>query len=443
MRHDEPMYDVAVIGGGPAGATAAMCCARHDLSVVLLEKDQHPRFHIGESLLPRNFTLMRELGLMHRIERAPRVRKYGASFVMGDGVKPTDFLFAPGPHGEDAETFSIERATLDRILIDAAVEAGAKVHESTAVRAITRLSDGAVELETDVGSVRARILLDASGQGTVVGRHLGVRRVLPDLRRVAYYQHFTGVYRRDGRLGGSPIIVMCTEGWFWVIPLDEKRTSVGLVMDAEVARAEKIPADRTLAWGLARSPFMQKIMRDASGPEQNYVTADFSYRCEPFAGPGYFLVGDAGAFVDPIFSTGVCMAMMSAVQAANGAAEIIAHPHRAVAVRREYIRFVDRSSGTFFDLVRDYYRHAFREMFLNGTGPLGIHRAVLAIAAGHVFPRPVWRLRWRMMLFRALLRAHGCGVRLVPTQREFSLRANNRPVAVEGSVHEIGAGCTR
>ncbi len=421
--------DVVVIGGGPAGSTAAMCCARRGLSVILLERDEHPRFHIGESLLPRNFALFQELGLMERLEQLPKVRKLGASFVMGDSSEPTDFWFATGPNGEDAEAFSVERAGFDKVLLDAAIDAGVDVRERTAVRSITSLSDAGVELETDKGPVRGRILLDASGQGTVVGRHLGTRQTLPDLRRTGYYSHFTGVKRREGALGGSPIIVMCTEGWFWVIPIDETRTSIGLVMPSEIAKAEGIGADRVLAWGLARSPFMRSLMEDASGPDRNLVTADFSYRCEPFAGPGHFLVGDAATFVDPIFSTGVCMAMMSAVKAADSAAELLAHPDRAESIRRTYIRYLERSSSVFFHLVRDYYRHGFREMFLNGTGPVGIHRAVLAIAAGHAFPRPVWRLRWRMTLFRFLLDIHERGLRLVPSRCPFSLRAS-QPVEI-------------
>jgi len=440
MTGQREIHDVAVIGGGPAGSTAAMCCARRGLSVLLLERDEHPRFHIGESLLPRNFALLKELGLMGRVERMPRVSKFGASFVLGDGAEPVNFWFAPGPRGEDAETFSVERAAFDRLLLDAAIEAGVEVRERTPVRAIRRLTDEGVALETDGGPVRARVLLDASGQGTVVGRHLGTRRVIPDLCRAAYYAHFNGVERREGRLGGSPIIAMCTEGWFWVIPIDELRTSIGLVMSADIAKAEGIAADRALAWGLSRSPYMRSIMRDATGPDLNHVTADFSFRCEPFAGPGHFLVGDAGTFVDPIFSTGVCMAMMSAVEAAECAEALIAHPEQAQSIRRRYIRFVDGSSRVFFRLVRDYYRHGFREMFLNGTGPLGVHSSVLAVAAGHVFPRPAWQHRWRLALFSALLGLHEGGVRLVPPRRPFSLRTSRSglPTPAPGAQREEG-----
>lgn len=218
MDPSDTIHDVAIVGGGPAGATAALCCARRGLSTVVLERESHPRFHIGESLLPRNQTLLRELGLLHRLDRIPRVPKFGASFVMGDAAEPADFWFAAGPQGEESYTFSIERAPFDEMLAGAARAAGACIRERVRVKSIERLADGDVHLATTDGPVRSRVLLDASGQGTVVGRHLGTRRGLPDLKRVACFAHFTGVERRAGRLGGSPIIVMCDEGWFWSIP---------------------------------------------------------------------------------------------------------------------------------------------------------------------------------------------------------------------------------
>lgn len=413
-------YDVVVIGSGPAGSTAARCCALKGLRTLLLEKDAHPRFRIGESLLPRNAALFRELGLSDVIDKLPKVKKYGATFVMGNSFKTTDFFFTPGPGGEEDFAYSLERAPFDQALFKAAQDAGVTALERTAVKSIDRLADNDVALATTAGPVRARLLLDCSGQATMVARHLKLRETLPDLKRVAYYGHFENVHRREGKLGGATIIVMCEEGWFWMIPLDETRTSIGFVASAEALKAAGVKPDEALAWAIARCPYVREATKNSPFPERLHITADFSYRCEPFAGPGYFLVGDAATFVDPIFSTGVCMAMMSGNRAAEDAFNLLQNPARAPRIRAGYCKFVDTSSAAFFKLVRSYYRHSFRELFLAGSGPLDVHNAVISLAAGHVFPRTPWKIWWRVQYFWLLLAIQERKA-LAPRQPRFSV----------------------
>src|SRR6478735_5262471 len=145
-------------------------------------------------------------------------------------------------------------------------------------------------------------------------------------------------------------------------------------------------------------------MRDAVGPATNQVLADFSYTCKPIAGDGYFMVGDAGCFLDPIFSTGVTLAMKGAQQAARHTAAILRNEISPAVAQRQYTKFVTGSTSVFWRLIRNYYNHSFRELFLNGTGPHDVHRAVISILAGHVFPRPPFKLRWRLSLFFAFMR---------------------------------------
>ena len=414
--------DVLIIGGGPAGATTAMLLARAGVRATVLEKVAHPRFHIGESLLPRNFDLLGELGLMEPLRRLPHVRKYGAEFGMGDGSKVSRFAFAEG-FVPNAETFNIERALFDKMVLDEARAAGADVRENVAVKRIVRLADGDVAVETDAGeTLAAKYLVDASGQSTVLARHLGTRQAAkePHLQKVAYFEHFENVKRLEGRDEGHPTIVMCDEGWFWLINIDDCRTSIGMVLDAGVAKHAGVPADRMLAWGMSRCPLVRERCADATGPHTNQVIANFSYRCRPYAGPGYFLVGDAAAFVDPIFSTGVCLGMMQAREAANHLVAMLAGNVAPDAARRQFTRFTDGSTGIFFKLIRQFYDHSFRELFLNGTGPVDMHRAVLAVLAGNVFPRPGWRLRWRLAAFDACVKLNRV-VPLVPRQKRFSL----------------------
>lgn len=424
MSPPDSRYDVLVIGGGPAGATAGLVLAREGWRVLLLERSSFPRFHIGESFLPRNMALIRELGLEEELRKIPQVEKRGAEFVLGHGRDEGSlYWFTDTLTRGETVSFNIERAPFDAMLLDAARRAGVEVREEQAVRKILRLEDGRVEALTDAGLVSARWLVDASGQSTLLGKHLGIRKVLPHRRKAAYFGHFENVARREGPEGGFIVIVMSEEGWFWLIPLDETRTSVGVVMHADQAKKVGLPPEQMLPWAIERCPAVKQRMTAAvypGGPDGYHVLADFSYRCSPYAGPGYFLVGDAAVFVDPIFSTGVCMGMMSAVEAGRGITALLRGTASPKKVRRSYIRFVEGSSSAFFGLIDRYYQHSFRELFLSGQGPLRMHLATMSLLAGYVFPRPSFGVRWRVKLMDlfALINRF---VPLAPRRERFSL----------------------
>jgi 2-polyprenyl-6-methoxyphenol hydroxylase-like FAD-dependent oxidoreductase len=196
-----------------------------------------------------------------------------------------------------------------------------------------------------------------------------------------------------------------------------------------VARRIDVPSHELLAWGIARCPLVADRTAAAVFPETTHVNADFSYTCRPYAGPGYFLVGDSAVFLDPIFSTGICLGMVGAIEASNNLVRVLHGRMSPGRARRRYVRVVRAGSDVFFRMVDLYYDHAFRELFLHGHGPLGVHRAVISILSGHVFPRPRFGLRWRTRLFELMV-ALQRRFRLVARRDGFSLVAPSPPPAV-------------
>jgi flavin-dependent dehydrogenase len=396
------MYDVVVIGGGPAGSTVSRLLARQGFSVCLLEKDKHPRMHVGESFLPRNMKLIQDLGLEESLRRVPHVPKFGAEFGIGNNSITRSFSFRDGLI-PGLTVFNIERAPFDKMLLDEARKSGVEVFEETPVKEIVNLAREDVRLATTRGQVKGRVLIDASGQGAFLGRALELRKTFqePELQKVAYFEHFEGVERLPGEGDGHPAILMCDEGWFWIIGLNKTKTSVGFVSHPWFVKTVKVPPKRMLAWAIARCPVVRHRMRHATGPADNVVISDFSYRCKPYAGAdgGYFMVGDAAAFLDPIFSAGVTLAMMSAEQASRNISALLRGEVTPAQAERTHIRFVTNSTRPFWRLNRAYYKHSFRELFMHGQGPFQVQRAIISILAAQVFPRPVWSLRWRHHLF--------------------------------------------
>jgi flavin-dependent dehydrogenase len=396
--------------------------------VIVLEKDAHPRFHIGESILPRTEPLLRELGLSERVRQLPHLPKYGAEFGWCNDPKTMRFGFNDGLL-PGFPIFNIERAHLDKLLAEVAVESGADLRENVTVKSIAKLTDGDCAVETTIGTIRGRVILDASGHGTVVAKHLGQRRNMsdPNLQKVAYFSHFENVERSPDQATGHPTILMCEEGWFWLIGLTESKTSVGFVTRPSFVKQLNIPADRMLEWAIARAPVVRHRMRNAVGETKNRVLADFSYDCSPHAGPGFFLVGDAGCFLDPIFSTGVTLAMIGGNEAAKQTIAMLRGERTPEAAQASYRKFVMGSTPVFWRLIKGYYTHAFRELFMQGQGPLQVHKAIISTLAGQVFPRPVWALRWRLRYFQLCVFLQQFGL-LCPRTPRFSL-LKETPVA--------------
>ncbi len=378
------IHDCVIIGAGPAGSAAAIEMARAGRDVLVLDRGEFPRFRIGESFLPRTKRAFRRLGVLDKCLALPHARKVGVEITMGDWRYGPQYFFFRDVFGDgDKETFNMARIHLDQMLMESAREAGAEVRTSCAVHGIERMEDGDVRLVTDSGPVHARWLIDASGQATTIGRERSQRRFHSFLRNVAYFEHFENVIRPSGRGANCFGLVIADEGWFWMIPLDATRTSVGFVASEALHTSLDIPADQRLQWAIDRTPVLRERMASAIGPDRNRTISDFTYRCDPFSGPGHFLIGDAAAFLDPVWSTGLTLGLLGAEQAA-GSVIRMSNGSSPATERARHNAWTTRITNRAFRLVEGFYDPGFRDLLFSPRRTKQLERAFVTLLAGEI-----------------------------------------------------------
>ena len=420
------MYDVAIIGGGPAGSTAAALLALAGRRVIVFEREKFPRFHIGESLLPFSMKAFTRLGLHEKFLRAGFMKKFGGEIVGACSESGTKFYFKDGYRSQTDHAYQVTRGDFDKVLLDHAVECGAEVHEETSVDQV-EFSNDEVELGIKCNgsfhSIRARYVIDASGRTSVLGRKFKIKKTYDHLQKLSIFAHYDGVWRAEGIDGTLTVLIRAIDRWFWLIPLSAERTSVGVVLDAEAFRNSKLRAEDFLEQALSEQPIIAKRMTDARRVSQVYVEADFSYRSERLHGDRWLLAGDAAGFIDPIFSSGVFLAVFSGELCADVLNEVLDHPRKARRLFAGYERAVNRAMDIYLRFVNAWYTKEFIEVFLAPRNILGLAPAVNAVLGGNVgnsFP-----IRWRMWVFYFLVwlqRHHPIAPRLtlVPGKEEVS-----------------------
>jgi flavin-dependent dehydrogenase len=400
------IYDVAIIGGGPAGSTAATLLAKAGRRVIVCEREKFPRFHIGESLLPFSMQTFDRLGVREKLDRT-FLPKFGGEIMAACGSKGVKFYFKDGFCSQRDRAYQVTRSDFDKLLLDHSIQNGAEVREETEVKGIDFIDDRVkVNVETSRGersTIEARYLLDCSGRQTMLGSFFNVKKTYDHLQKFSVFAHYENIGRLPGRDATLIRMVRGLDRWFWMIPLTETRTSIGVVMDTATFRAAKLSPQAALERFIDEQPLMKERMKKAIRVSPVYSAGDFSYRNTRLAGERWLLAGDAAGFIDPVFSSGVFLAITSAEKAADTLDAVLRDESKRRRLFNKYSRSVNRIMDTYLTFVNSWYQRSkeFLEVFLNPTETMQIAAAVNAVLAGN--DGKSLAIKWRMWLFYFLV----------------------------------------
>jgi flavin-dependent dehydrogenase len=402
-RAPQATCDVLVIGGGPAGSTISALLAQRGHNVVVIEKARHPRFHIGESLLPHNLPLFERLGVAHEIESIG-MPKYGAEFVSPRHERPVMFDFAEGWDKKFSSAYQVRRSEFDEILFRNAARCGARTIESCRVKDVRFKGFGAqVTARHDDGREEVwltRFVVDASGRDTFLASRFGIKRRSAKHNSAALFGHFSGAVRLPGRAEGNISVFWFDHGWLWFIPLSDGATSVGAVCWPYYMRSRKTGVERFFLDTIALCPPLAERLRDARLVSPVTATGNYSYSTSRAGGEHYIMLGDAYAFIDPVFSTGVYLAMHSAFVGAQTVETCLQQPELASSAVRHYERSVERGPAAYSWFIHRATAPGLCELFMRPGQRLRIKTAVLSLLAGDIFrDTPI---KGRLLAFKAL-----------------------------------------
>lgn len=423
--------DAIIVGGGPGGSTAGSVLARAGKKVLILERERFPRFHVGESLIPYGNEEMRAIGVWPKLDQGGFMPKLGAEFVTGNSTANIRILFSRFLHPEYAKTFQVERSRFDHVLLDHAAESGCEVWQEAQVQSATASDDGVrvtCRRGDETHELSARRILDASGRDAFLGKQMQLPKTdlgLP--KKFATFAHFRGIQRNAPPADGYITVVRLDFGWLWMIPLDAEKTSVGLVQTLDHFRASGLKPEEFFQDTVAVTPELQRRMAGAERVSEFYFAGDYTYQHLRCAGPRWLLIGDAAGFIDPIFSSGVMLAIKSGYRAAQEAlsADRAGQPLSPRAQVR-YTREVGKMCKVFLNMIRMFYDNHGFEVFMTPCPYPGIEIAVNNLVAGNT--QLGWRLRVWVWLFYAICTLQ----RRIPIVPRLTLSSPFRPASTAG-----------
>jgi flavin-dependent dehydrogenase len=369
----QDQYDVIVIGGGPAGAGVGTLLAEHGRSVLVLERSTVPRFHIGESLIPETYWSLKRLGLIEQLKKSAFPKKFSVQFF-SEGVTPSKpFYFDEyNPH-ESSQTWQVERGDFDKMLLDNAVAKGVVVRTEAHVLEVLFEGEQAVGVKvrlpkagdangaTEVREIRCRVVADASGQSSFIVNRLNLKTPDTRLRKASVWSYFKSAQRDPGRDEGATLILQ-TEGkrsWFWYIPLRNDIVSIGCTGTMSYMFSKGMTPEAIFERELSRCPALQARLANATRHTEYFSTKDYSYFSKQPAGPGWVLVGDACGFIDPVYSSGVYLALKSAEFVADSVHEALQKSDVSQAQLSSWYPEYRRGVENFRKLIYAFYTPSF------------------------------------------------------------------------------------
>jgi len=444
-------YDVIVIGGGPAGSTVASILAREGRKVVLFEKERFPRHHIGESLMTDTYWTFKRMGLLEKLKESPFVRKYSVQFANPAGKESRPFYFFEANHHESAVTWQVTRAQFDLMLIEHAADQGATVYQETPIKRVlfaegrahgveARMADGSLQ------EFHAPVVVDASGQSALLSNKMGWRVRDPKLKKAVLYSYFKGAHREPDLNGGATLVLRTpagSNGWFWYIPLENDITSVGVVADPDyLHKGRGKDLAKIFYEEIEKVESCRRRVEGATRTDKIYSIIDYSYRSKNCAGDGFILIGDAYGFLDPIYSSGVLLALKMAELAADSIHDAFHNNDFSGARLGQFQAKLDKGIESMRKLVYAFYNEGFSfAKFLQKNPDQRVN--IITLLMGDVFKEGVDGIYGPMAEFAYIPpplyeQLNGAPVLLTPPATEEVLSAKYQYYDDRGTLQESG-----